>query len=132
MGKPAFVERHWTQAAEVDAVPFLRNAVCDFAAGAGVLDPPLAQLRLAVSEALTNVVIHGYRHDASPGQVAISATVGADQLRVVVADTGVGTTPRTDSPGSGFGLPIMAAVADSFEIRRGEPSGTEVHMTFNL
>jgi len=132
MGTPHVVERSWSQPADAGAVPALRAAVCDFAEGAGVLDPPLAQLRLAVSEALTNAVVHGYRDEGAPGDVAIHASVGGRQIRVVIADNGVGAKPRVDSPGSGFGLPIMAAVADSFEIRPALPSGTEVHMAFNL
>jgi serine/threonine-protein kinase RsbW len=47
----------------------------------------------------------------------------------VIADEGDGLAPRTDSPGLGLGLPIMAHVTERFEIVSG-PDGTEVHLAF--
>jgi anti-sigma regulatory factor (Ser/Thr protein kinase) len=114
------------------AVSQLRGAVAAFAATSGVLDPPLSDVRLAVSEAVGNVVIHSYRNHVEPGLVDVDASVVEGELRVVVADRGDGFAPRHDSPGSGMGLPIIAAVADRFEIRSRAPLGTEVHLSFKL
>jgi serine/threonine-protein kinase RsbW/stage II sporulation protein AB (anti-sigma F factor) len=124
--------QRWSLPAVPAAVACLRTAVGAFASGAGVANPPLADVRLAVSEAVTNAVIHSYRDDPEPGPVDVAAEVGDEGLRIVVSDRGLGFGPRTDSPGAGMGLPIIAAVADRFEIRRRLPAGTEVHICFDL
>ena len=111
------------------SVPELRTALYEFAADS-VPDPPLADMRLAVSEALTNAVLHGYRESDS-GEVEVHAELGPDELRVVVSDSGVGFSPRTDSPGLGLGMRLMQTVADDFEIRPRTP-GTEICMSFHL
>ena len=122
----------WRRAAVPEAVPELRAAVTAFASGAGVLDPPMADVRLAVTEAVTNVVLHGYRDVPEPGMVEIVATHSADELRVSVLDRGQGAAPRSDSPGLGQGLALMAKISDRFELRDRVPVGTEVRMTFAL
>jgi serine/threonine-protein kinase RsbW/stage II sporulation protein AB (anti-sigma F factor) len=113
-------------------VPRLRHQVGDFADQAGVPDPPLADVRLAVSEAVTNVVVHGYRNDPQPGTIEIVAAWSEEELRVTVCDTGEGCTPRLDSPGLGMGLPIISQVTDGFELRKREPRGTELRMCFRI
>ena len=124
--------QRWSHHADVEAVPELRTSVCRFLAGAGVPDPALSSLKLALSEALSNAVEHGYRGSDAPGTVAVIASVLDDRVQVVVADQGVGFTPRLDSPGLGVGLPIIASVCDEVEIMAGQPQGTEVHMAFKL
>jgi len=106
--------------------------VVDFANSAGVPDPPLADVRLAVSEAVTNVVIHGYRSDGEPGPVDVAAEVEGGRIHIVVGDEGVGFAPRIGSPGAGMGLPIIATIADSFELTRRDPHGSELHVSFKL
>jgi anti-sigma regulatory factor (Ser/Thr protein kinase) len=56
-------------------------------------------------------------------------TVEPDELLVAVSDDGVGLTPRADSPGLGLGLPIIAALADRFEVQE-RAGGTRVLMGF--
>jgi serine/threonine-protein kinase RsbW/stage II sporulation protein AB (anti-sigma F factor) len=106
--------------------------VSDFAATGGVPDPPLADIGLAVTEAVTNVVVHSYRSDPEPGPVEVSAQRCQSELRLVVADQGMGYSPRPDSPGSGVGMALIAAVCDRVEIRPHVPRGTEIHMCFSL
>ena len=122
----------WSAAALPESVALLRSAVFDFADRAGVADPPLGRLQLAVSEAVTNAVIHAYRHDAHVGTVDVGATLGDEELRVVVADHGAGFASRPDSPGAGFGLMLMKEMADGIDIRPVEPRGTAVHMSFKV
>src|SRR5689334_21717410 len=102
-------EHTWPATAE--HVRDARVCVIDLAQRAGV--PAQAQhgVRLAVSEAVTNVVVHGYR-DLPPGEVTVRAEAEDAHLRVVVSDDGVGLAPRADSPGAGLGLPLIAQVAD--------------------
>ena len=122
--------RRWTLTAGIGAVPVLRNAVCAFATAAGIGEPTLGNLRLSLSEAISNEVIHSYRDDPAPGAVSVLATVDAAEVRAVVSDTGMGFVPRLDSPGLGVGLVLIASTATSFAIRDGVPSGTDVHMAF--
>jgi hypothetical protein len=39
--------------------------------------------------------------------------------------------PRSDSPGAGYGLPLVAAIASSLELRPSRTGGTEVRMDFS-
>lgn len=122
--------RSWSAPAIPEMVARLRREIAGFAVDAGVGDPPLADVKLAVSEALSNVVLHSYRDEAEPGTVEVDAEIGEDQFRVVIADRGSGMHPRVDSPGAGLGLPIMAKVAGGFEVRSREPRGTELRLCF--
>ena len=118
--------------ATADAVPALRAAVTEFAVRGGLPEPPLEDMRLAVSEAITNVVLHGYRDSSEPGPIEIEAELDEDGLRLLVADEGTGMQPRPDSPGAGFGLPLIVAVTDNCEIRSHSPRGTELCLYFRL
>jgi serine/threonine-protein kinase RsbW/stage II sporulation protein AB (anti-sigma F factor) len=61
--------------------------------------------------------------------VTAIASAESGELRIVIRDTGTGMTPRSDSPGLGLGLPVIASVTDSIEIVSTD-EGTEVQMTF--
>jgi serine/threonine-protein kinase RsbW len=126
------VRKSWSVPATPTSVGELRRAVVDFASESGVGDPPLSSVRHAVSEAVTNVVVHGYRERPTPGHVEVDAEIRKDELHVTVRDSGLGFQPRVDSPGAGLGLPIIAQVTDSFEFRNRQPSGTELHLCFKL
>jgi anti-sigma regulatory factor (Ser/Thr protein kinase) len=89
---------------------------------------------LAVSEAVTNVVVHAYRDrgaNTEPGDVHVTVAVDGDELVVAVSDEGMGLTPRADSPGAGLGLPIIATLADRFEVHK-LGNGTRLLMGFRL
>ena len=87
---------------------------------------------LAVSEACTNVVMHGYL-DGSNGSFSVSAESAGASVRVTVSDEGGGMAPRPDSPGLGLGLPLMAALTDSLEVRPApDGTGTIVSMLFTV
>jgi anti-sigma regulatory factor (Ser/Thr protein kinase) len=107
----------------------MRRDVAAFATRAGMAERNVGDVRLAVSEAATNAVVHGYRE--SDGTLVVHAHVDGHDLIVVVADTGFGLAPRSDSPGLGLGMPLMASVTTSFNVVS-TGSGTEVHMTFAL
>jgi serine/threonine-protein kinase RsbW/stage II sporulation protein AB (anti-sigma F factor) len=107
----------------------MRRQVAVFAEKAGMDEDGIGAVRLAVSEAATNAVIHAYRD--SDGQLQVRAEVVDRELVVVVCDMGSGLAPRPDSPGLGLGMPLMASVTSRFQVvSRGQ--GTEVHMAFAL
>jgi anti-sigma regulatory factor (Ser/Thr protein kinase) len=114
-----------------EAIAEIRNAVCQFAQSRGFHDEKVEAIKLAVSEAVTNAVIHGYSDH--PGQITVVAELqdhGA--LRVVIADKGRGLLPHRDSDGLGLGVPIMTTLADHVDITSPtNQGGTEVHMHFH-
>lgn len=93
--------------------------------------PRLADVMLVVSEALTNAALHAYVGMAG-GPVALVASVSSGSLRVTVTDEGRGMVPRTDSPGLGLGLGVIARLTDGFEITNPGGRGTEVCVSFAL
>lgn len=123
-------ERTWQARAVPGCVAQIRRDVVEFATGAGVPNPPLNNLRLAVSEAVTNAVVHGYPDSHSDGNVTVHAEVRDRQICVLVTDGGVGMAPRLDSPGLGLGMPLIATLADQLDVRAGTTGGTQIQMMF--
>lgn len=123
---------HETLPAIATSVPALRRAVARMAAEAGAGEELLIRLRLAVSEAVTNAVLHAYSDRPEPGPVHVAATVDRGLLEVTVADEGGGMKPRIDSPGIGMGLPIIAQSVETLDVQLLPAGGTELRMTFSL
>src|SRR3954468_4062605 len=109
-----------------------RNAVTAFAEAAGATGDALAAVSLAVSEAVTNAVLHAYLDHDEPGPVQVRARREAQSVIVEVADHGRGMLPRTDSPGLGLGLPLIAQMTESLEVHDRDGGGTEIRMAFAL
>jgi anti-sigma regulatory factor (Ser/Thr protein kinase) len=107
----------------------MRREVAAFAKHAGMDDDGIGSVRLAVSEAATNAVVHAYRDGR--GDLGVRAYIDGDELVVVVRDTGRGLAPRPDSPGLGLGMPLMATVTTSFQVVS-DGAGTEIRMVFAL
>jgi anti-sigma regulatory factor (Ser/Thr protein kinase) len=123
----------WSASASAENVPQIRQAVVDFAYAHGTTEARARDIELAISEAVTNAVVHAYRHDAQPGSVHVDATIDGAWLELLVVDDGVGAAARTDSPGLGLGLPLIQRVADQVELRsRSDHDGTELWMRFRL
>ena len=110
------------------AVPGVRHAVVAFAELHGVgIGPDVA---LAVSEAVTNAVLHAYR-DHSAGPIRVVACAEPDRLVVVVRDYGCGMSPNPNSPGLGLGLAVIGRLATEVNIERpDEGGGTRLRMCF--
>ncbi len=113
----------------------MRRAVVDVARCHGARDAVLVQIRLAVSEAATNAVLHAYRDRAPAAGDDVRVVVLAHRrgsIEILVRDRGLGPASRPDSPGLGLGLRIMARASDRFEIRAAPGGGTEVVLGFAL
>jgi serine/threonine-protein kinase RsbW len=91
----------------------------------------VSDIRLAVTEACTNVVVHAYPDDRE-GPLEVLATLRDDELTVIVRDEGPGIVPRPDSPGLGLGLPLIASLSEAMQLGHGKDGRTEVRMTFSL
>jgi serine/threonine-protein kinase RsbW len=121
-----------TWPATAEHVGAARACVTEFASRMGAPATVLDGVRLAVSEAVSNVVLHGYRGGPA-GPVTVIAEADDGKLVVIVHDEGSGLTARADSPGAGLGLPLIAEVAESLSISPGHDGrGTMVRMTFGL
>ena len=122
--------------AQPSQIPAIRRAVVDVARCFGADDAALLHINLAVSEAATNAILHAYRERAEEqGAGDVRVIVRGDDaqgLCVHVRDGGRGLVPRSDSPGMGLGLCLMAHETDRFEIRRAPEGGTEVVLHFRL
>jgi anti-sigma regulatory factor (Ser/Thr protein kinase) len=115
--------------ARADQVKLARREVAAYAREHGAVDPD--GIALAVSEAVTNVVVHAYIDAPEPGNVEVFAERHpGDGLEIQVCDDGRGMKPRRDSPGLGVGLPIVARLAQRFRVESRPSGGTAVSMLF--
>lgn len=87
-------------------------------------------VKLAVSEAVTNSVLHAYR--GGPGKIQVTAAVAGSELWVLVADEGGGLHPEPHRPGLGLGLGLISQVCDEMAIVARSGGGTEVRIRFEL
>jgi serine/threonine-protein kinase RsbW len=101
-----------------------------FAHGQAAAPRTIDALQLAASEAATNVVMHAYRDSTKPGTIDVSAERDGRELRVIISDGGSGLRPRTDSPGLGLGLSLIATMADDVVFSSSNTGGAEVRMVF--
>jgi serine/threonine-protein kinase RsbW len=117
--------------ADPGAPSVARRAVKEFLRGAGADPGALPDVLLAVSEVVTNCVVHAYRGRPG-GKVDLEARRTGDHLLLSVADQGAGMAPRHDSPGLGLGLPLVGRVARRVDITAQDGGGTLVSMCFDL
>lgn len=110
------------------------------AAFASQLDPNLEELsdiKTAVSEAVTNSIIHGYPNKI--GIIRISAVLFNGGIEVVIEDNGIGIenikeameplyTSKPELERSGMGFTIMESFMDILEVESSKGDGTKIRM----
>lgn len=124
--------------ARAENIAIVRHALGGLGDVYGISEEKLSDIRLAVTEACSNVVVHAYsEHGAEAsskrsgwGMMEVSATMVGDDLAITVRDWGAGIKPRPDSPGLGLGLSLMAALADTVQLGHDTTEHTEVRMSF--
>jgi serine/threonine-protein kinase RsbW len=121
----------WSWPAEVSSVSTARHAVVDWLQGQALSDPPLSDIALVVSEAVTNAVRHAYVGLPQPGDVHVRVQFEHDEVMVMIADDGTGLRPRPDSPGLGYGLALIVAVSKRFEAQSADRQGTRLCAWFS-
>jgi anti-sigma regulatory factor (Ser/Thr protein kinase) len=112
--------------AQPRSVASARHAVEDFCASEALDHQAVA---IAVSEAVTNAVIHAYPAGVD-GRVRLVATLQPASLVITIADRGRGMTVRADRPGLGVGLDLIAQLSNGVEIDD-RSSGTTLTMHFD-
>ena len=126
--EPTLIDEYPAVAASVRQA---REAVADHAAQFGADDATIDDIRLAMSEAATNVVMHAYQ-DEAPGCFRVLAVVGQGQMLVIVEDDGCGLSSPARSPGLGAGLKVMRETADGALFRERVHGGSTVQLRFTL
>ena len=120
---------------------FARSAVACFAAQMAPTLEELGDIRTAVSEAVTNCIVHAYPNEL--GIITLRCRILKDNvLDIVVKDMGIGIadleqarTPMFTTGGadrSGMGFTIMESFMTSFELTSEPEKGTTVHMRRRL
>jgi serine/threonine-protein kinase RsbW len=128
---PDYPDLSLTLPARAENVAVVRHAIGGLGEALDIDDQTLSDVKLAVTEACTNAVVHAYPDGEGPLEVAAYVR-DDDRLVLVVRDEGRGIVPRTDSPGLGLGLPLIATLAEALELGSDGDQRTEVRMTFRL
>ena len=117
---------------------FARVAVAAFVSQ---LDPTVEELtdvKTAVSEAVTNSIIHGYEN-RKEGIIKIEASITGNEITIIIEDYGKGIknieqameplyTSKPELERSGMGFTVMETFMDNLEVFSEEGKGTKVVM----
>ena len=102
----------------------------------------LSDIKTAVSEAVTNAIIHGY--EEKDGSITLTMSLEGSKLCIAVSDKGVGiediikameplyTSTRPDMERAGMGFTVMESFMDEVKVVSAPGSGTTVEMTKDL
>jgi serine/threonine-protein kinase RsbW len=119
-----------TLPATAENVMVVRQAVAGMGEALELSGSRIADLKTVITEACNNVVLHAYDDEAGPLQVTADPSEG--HLEIQVADEGQGFRPRANEGETslGLGLPLIAALSDSFEISGGVGQGSKTTIRF--
>lgn len=120
---------------------FARVAVAAFTADLNPTLEEISDVKTAVSEAVTNCIIHGY--EGKPGKIQIRCVLERDLLHIEIEDKGTGIadvekameplfTTRPELDRSGMGFSFMEAFMDDLEVESTPGQGTIVRMKKKL
>ena len=118
-----------TLPARPENVAVIRHVLGAFAVALKLPVELVEDMRLAITEACTNVVRHAYS-GADLGTIDVVIRPTGDRLDIIVSDHGAGMGPAPDPTGPGLGLPMIGALADTVEIEHGPGRGTRLAMSF--
>lgn len=107
----------------------VRREVAAFASGAGMGSRALIDVQVAVSDAVTNAILHA---DAARERVRVDAESLGDELVVRVREGGTGTAEQPNLRVLGPRLSMIATLAHVFGMRRCESGATELSMRFAI
>jgi serine/threonine-protein kinase RsbW len=121
-----------TLPARPEGVAVVRQALAGMADALAFDAAVVADMKMAISEACTNVVVHAYEEEDGLLEVEMSADDTGLTIRVRVHGSGIRPRGerRGEAPALGLGLPLIAALSDSYELTGTAGRGTEVKMKF--
>lgn len=123
---------------------FARSVVAAFCVGLNPTIDEINDIKTAVSEAVTNCVVHAYKkHQSNEDVITIECRLFPEMLEVVISDRGVGITDisqamepffTTELNGerSGMGFTVMQSFMDSISVNNQIGGGTVVTMQKNF
>lgn len=120
---------------------FARVAVAAFVSSLDPTIEEIADIKTAVSEAVTNCIIHGY--EGEKGIIKIKCKIDGRKLIIEISDTGKGIenidiakeplyTTKADLERSGMGFTIMESFMDELKVESILGLGTKVTMTKDI
>ena len=112
------------------SVPIVRHRLDALLASHELPTDRAGDIRLAVTEASTNAILHAYP-TPKHGDVLVTARISRDDLTLTIRDSGVGIQPDQPSNGLGVGLRLIHHLADTVDITDADP-GLALRMTFRL
>jgi anti-sigma regulatory factor (Ser/Thr protein kinase) len=117
--------------ARPENVAVVRQALSGLADSMRLENGVLTNMKVAVSEACANVVVHAYD---GQGDLELEILPNGSELTVVVRDEGSGFRPRVSTAEDAswrLGMPLIASATDALEFGHGpQGRGTEVRMKF--
>ena len=119
---------------------FARSCISAFCLELNPTLEEISDIKTAVSEAVTNCIVHAYPNGAADDLVTIKTTLENDTVHIVISDTGVGIenidnalqpfyTSKPEQERSGMGFTVMESFMDTLRVEHNEPRGTVVLMT---
>lgn len=116
---------------------FARGAVALFASELNPTTAEINEIKTAVSEAVTNSIVHGYQ--GKGGKIVLEVGLKGSTIDIKVIDTGIGIgdidmalqpfyTTKADEEHSGMGFTLMDSFMNNLEVKINNPSGLVVHM----
>jgi len=129
MARDSTCDIRLTLSAQAENVVLVRQVVGALAEALRFSPALVEDIRLAVTEACTNVVRHAYAGREGPLEVQVEPEDG-QCLTVIVTDHGQGIRPNPSSEGPGLGLPLIAALTSQLEIEHEPDRGSRVSMQF--
>jgi serine/threonine-protein kinase RsbW len=127
---PEATELRLALATRAENLALVRQALTGLADAYGFGEEPLADLKQIATEGCMNAVVHAYPQGEGPMEVFARATPEAVELEI--RDWGAGFNPRpaeADDTSLRLGLPLIATLADSFQIASGADGGTVLSVT---
>jgi anti-sigma regulatory factor (Ser/Thr protein kinase) len=115
-------------------VPFARAAITRLCEHLEIDDELTERIRLAVTEACSNCVLHAYGGRSDTAMYVLDARVDQKALRVSVCDSGVGVhnSPPSKHDNPGLGLGLIEKLADTSHVSSRPSGGTRVVMRFAM
>ena len=116
---------------------FARGVVALFATTLNPTTTEINEIKTAVSEAVTNAIVHGYEDKG--GKIVLEVSLTGSVIDIKISDTGVGIndidmamqpfyTTKSDEEHSGMGFTLMDSFMDYLSVKAGENGGLIVHM----
>ena len=120
---------------------FARSVIACFALQLNPSIAEISDIKTAVSEAVTNAIVHGYPNDI--GEIILESEYNDKILHINVFDEGVGIenvseaiepfyTTKPEDERSGMGFTIMKSFMDEVKVESKKGKGTKIYMSKNI